>query len=301
MERIGPKPSGLAGLQQKLLEKVENQARAQAVALQLRQTRTGFDAGQTSPLNLFPQATAATSTAQTMSLRDAQRLQQLGSITQTRAVVDNLTRGLSPADKALVEGKVGELVADDRSIEKTTPQRFAANLALEISEHIGAGEPVSPQLESLFKALVVEGKSVFESNPMARQALVNNVSARQGNLPQTSVLDGLPNIERTRSALAPLLAQLSPDDRRMVEGKVAELVNDGRSIEKTNPARFAANLALELSEHIGAGLPVSPQLDGLFRLMVKEGDSVFRGSPAARQVLESNLGQRERNLQTQGR
>ena len=135
MERIGQKPTGLAGLQQKLLTKLENQVKAQAVSQQLQQTRTGFDVGQTSPLNLFPQAAAATSTAQTMSVRDAQRLQQLASLTQTRAVVDNMTRGLTPADKALIEGKVGELVADDRSIEKTTPQRFAANLALEISEH----------------------------------------------------------------------------------------------------------------------------------------------------------------------
>jgi hypothetical protein len=258
------------------------------------QAQTGYSSPSIAPLTLAPPVQQAQSNAPSMSIRDAQRYQQTGGLAQTNAAVEALLRVLSPAEKAMVQGKVQELLRDGRSIEQTSPQRFAANLALELSEHIGEGKPVSPQLNAVFNKLVQDGRSVFESNPQAQQVLQTNLAARANNLP--SVLEGVPGIERTRAAVTAMTARLAPEERKMVEGKALELVRDARSIDQTNPQRFAANLALELSEHIGGGGRLTPELNNLFQQLVREGEPVFRANPRAMEVLNSNLGARQRNL-----
>jgi hypothetical protein len=103
------------------------------------------------------------------------------SLAQTRQVVEDMTRTLSPADKDLVLAKVGELIADGRSVEKTDGDRFAANLALELSEDYGMGRPFSPNLEQFFQQMI-QGNPVFDTNSAARGVLETNCAARSHNL-----------------------------------------------------------------------------------------------------------------------
>lgn len=297
--RIGTRLPGFAALERQLarLETTITPVKQPALPVALSQLQTGYSAQAPSPVNLSPPMQQATSTQAPMSLRDVQRYQQTGAanLSQTNAFVDVLTRILSAAEKTMVQGKVGELTRDGRSIEQTSPARFAANLALELSEYIGEGKPVSPQLNAVFNKLVQDGRSVFETNPQAQAVLQNNLAARANNLP--SPLDGLPNVDRTKAAVAQLTARLQPADRRLVENKAAELAREGLSADQIGPARFAANLALELSEHIGAGGQLTPELHGVFQQLVRDGESVFRGNPRALEVLNNNLAARQRNLQ----
>lgn len=296
---IGNRLPGLASLQRQLANletSLTPVARPQVPAM-LAQLQTGFSAQGATPVSLSPPTQQATSTQAPMSLRDVQRYQQTGTanLSQTNSLVELLTRVLSAAEKTMVQGKVGELVRDGRSVEQTSPARFAANLALELSEYIGEGKPVSPQLNAVFNKLVQDGRSVFEANPQAKAVLQNNLAARTNNLP--SPLEGLPNTERTRAAVGQLTARLTSADRRLVENKAAELAREGLSLDQIGPARFAANLALELSEHIGAGGQLTPELNGVFQQLVRDGESVFRGNPRALEVLNNNLAARQRNLQ----
>lgn len=295
MERVGSRSPIYVALQRKLQNLEATVAPKLTTSTPIAQLTSGFQAQAASPLTLNPQVGQAQSNAPVVSLRDIQRMQQPQNLAQTNAAVDVLTRILSAAEKTMVQGKVNELVRDGRSVEQTSPQRFAANLALELSEYIGEGKPVSPQLNAVFNKLVQDGRSVFESNPQAKAVLANNLAARANNVP--SALEGLPGIDRTRAAVAQLTQGLPPADRRLVENKAAELVRDGVGIEKTNPARFAANLALELSEHIGAGGQLTPELNRVFQQLVRDGDSVFRGNPRALEVLNQNLAARANNLQ----
>jgi hypothetical protein len=295
MERVGTRSPMYVALQRKLQNLEATVAPKLTTSTPIAQLTSGFQAQAASPLTLNPQVGQTQSNAPVVSLRDIQRMQQPQNLGQTNAAVDALTRILSAAEKTMVQGKVNELVRDGRSVEQTSPQRFAANLALELSEYIGEGKPVSPQLNAVFNKLVQDGRSVFESNPQAKAVLANNLAARANNVP--SALEGLPGIDRTRAAVAQLTQGLNPADRRLVENKAAELVRDGVSVEKTNPARFAANLALELSEHIGAGGPLGPELNRVFQQLVRDGDSVFRGNPRALEVLNQNLAARANNLQ----
>jgi hypothetical protein len=295
MERVGSRSPIYVALQRKLQNLEATVAPKLTTSTPIAQLTSGFQAQAASPLTLNPQVSQAQSNAPVVSLRDVQRMQQPGNLSQTNAAVDVLTRILSAAEKTMVQGKVNELVRDGRSVEQTSPQRFAANLALELSEYIGEGKPVSPQLNAVFNKLVQDGKSVFESNPQAKAVLANNLAARANNVP--SALEGMPGIDRTRAAVAQLTQGLTPADRRMVENKAAELVRDGRGIEQTNPARFAANMALELSEHIGSGGALTPELNRVFQQLVRDGDSVFRSNPRALEVLNQNLAARANNLQ----
>ena len=296
---ISSKLPGFAALQRRLanLEATLTPVKQPSLPPVLQQLQTGFTAQGTTPVALNPQGQVVTSNIAPMSLRDIQRYQQTGAagLTQTNAYVDQLTRVLSPEEKAMVTGKVGELLRDGRSVEQTNPSRFAANLALELSEYIGEGKPVSPALNAAFHKLVQDGRSVFESNPQANAVLQNNLAARTNNLP--SPLASIPGTEQTRAAVARLTQGLGPADRRLVENKAAEISREGLSLDKIGSARFSANMALELSEAIGAGGDLTPELNRVFQQLVKDGDSVFRQNPKALEVLNHNLAARANNLQ----
>jgi hypothetical protein len=106
----------------------------------------------------------------------------------------------------------------------------------------------------------------------------------------------IPGTEQTRASVARLTAGMSPADRRLVENKAAELAREGLSLDKIGPSRWSANMALEISEHIGAGGDLSPQLNKAFQQLVKDGDAVFRANPKALEVLNHNLAARANNL-----
>jgi hypothetical protein len=296
---IGSKLPGIAALQRRLanLDSTVTPVKQPALPQVLSQLVSGYSAQGNAPVNLTPSlGQVASSSIAPMSLRDVQKYQQSGatSLTQTNAYVDQLTRVLSPEDKAMITGKVGELLRDGRSVEQTNPARFAANLALEVSEYIGEGKPVSPQLNAVFHKLLQDGKSVFDSNPQANAVLQNNLAARANNLPNP--LSSIPGTDQTRAAVARMTANLSPADRTLVQNKAAELAREGLSLDKIGPARFSANMALELSEHIGEGGDLSPQLNTLFQQLVKDGDAVFRQNPKALEVINHNLEARAKNL-----
>lgn len=95
---------------------------------------------------------------------------------QTKAKVDELTRGLGAEEKAIVTAKAAELVEAGVGLEQTGGPRFAANMALELSEYAATGAKLSPGLQAGIGALVNDAASVFAAKPQLRTDFQQNMS-----------------------------------------------------------------------------------------------------------------------------
>ena len=100
---------------------------------------------------------------------------------QTKAVVDQLTRGMGAEEKAIVTAKAAELNETGFSLEKTSPQRFAANMAMELSEYAATGARRSPTLDAAMTKLVQDGMPVFSQKPQLMTEYQNNLATGRSN------------------------------------------------------------------------------------------------------------------------
>lgn len=100
---------------------------------------------------------------------------------QTKAVVDQLTRGMGAEEKAIVTAKAAELSETGYSLEKTSPQRFAANLAMELSEYVATGATPSSSLNAAMTRLVQDGMPVFSQKPQLMTEYQGNLATGRSN------------------------------------------------------------------------------------------------------------------------
>ena len=100
---------------------------------------------------------------------------------QTKAVVDQLTRGMGAEEKAIVTAKAAELSETGYSLEKTSPQRFAANMAMELSEYVATGATPSSSLNAAMTKLVQDGMPVFSQNRQLMTDYQNNIATGRSN------------------------------------------------------------------------------------------------------------------------
>jgi hypothetical protein len=100
---------------------------------------------------------------------------------QTKAVVDQLTRGMGAEEKAVVTAKAAELAETGYSVEKTNPQRFAANMAMELSEYVATGATPSSSLSSAMSRLVQDGMPVFSQNRQLMTDYQKNIQTGRSN------------------------------------------------------------------------------------------------------------------------
>lgn len=100
---------------------------------------------------------------------------------QTKAVIDQLTRGMGPEEKAIVTAKAAELAETGFSVEKTNPQRFAANMAMELSEYVATGATPSAALNAAMTKLVQDGMPVFSQKPQLMSEYQSNLATGRSN------------------------------------------------------------------------------------------------------------------------
>ncbi len=100
---------------------------------------------------------------------------------QTQAAVDNVTRGLGAEEKAVVLAKAAELSDTGYGVEKTSGPRFAANLAMELSEYLAMGATPSSGLSAAMTKLVQDGMPVFSQNRQLMSDYQNNLATGRQN------------------------------------------------------------------------------------------------------------------------
>src|SRR5262245_60444881 len=102
--------------------------------------------------------------------------------------------------------------------------------------------------------------------------------------------------ESTRSAVEQLVHGLKSEEREVAFAKACELVRDGYSVERTSRERFAANMALELSEYVATGARASSALLDRMLALRKQAGPIFDLKPELDRTLLGNLVRGAKNL-----
>jgi hypothetical protein len=130
-----------------------------------------------------------------------------------------------------------------------------------------------------------------------KRALLTDLKAEAGRIQQA--MDGTLKLPAaTQKAVDAFVAKLpagAKEERAVVAAKAAELAADGYGVEQKGETKFAANLAMELSEYLAMGAQPSQAFSDALTGLVQQGMPVFKENPDLMKTYAANLQQGRSN------